>query len=108
MFFRISFSPSPCANTLKAVTTSTFPCFLIILLTVLSLKYSGNVVSFFELAILATFFAGSIPMAFIPRFFNGSRNIPSLLPISTTTDVFFSFKSVFNSLAISTKWSLNC
>ena len=73
----------------------------IILLTVLLLKYSGKVLSFFELAIFATFFAGSTPMALIPRFFTGSRNIPSLLPISTTTDVFFSFKSDFNSFAIS-------
>ena len=56
VFSNISLSPSPCAKTLNAVTTSAFPYFFVIFLTVFSLKYSGNVVSFFEFAILATFF----------------------------------------------------
>ena len=71
-------------------------------------KYSDKVVNFLEFAILATFFAGSTPIAFNPNLFIGSKNIPSLLPISTKTEFLLRFKSVFNSFASSIKWSLNC
>ena len=51
----------------------------------------------------ATFFAGSTPIAFNPNLFIGSKNIPSLLPISTKTEFLLRFKSVFNSFASSIK-----
>jgi len=65
-FSKISLSPSLWAKTLKAVTTSAFPYFFIIFLTVFSSKYSGNVVSFLEFAISAIFLAGSTPIALKP------------------------------------------
>ena len=76
----ISFSLSECANTFEAKIKSAF--FFIFLIFFFS-KNPLKVLILFLFAILARFFAGSMPRTFLnPSSKNGLKATPSLLPIS--------------------------
>ena len=80
----ISFNLSEWANTFEANITSAF--FFILFKFFLS-KKQLIVLILFLLANFAKFFAGSTPKIFLkPKFLNGLRATPSLLPISMIYD----------------------
>ena len=66
---------------------SAFPYLFLINFELLKLKYPKKVSNFFLLAILDIFLEGSTPKTLdFEKFFISFKNVPSLLPASTTKE----------------------